>query len=829
MSSELAITNYSEDELLHLLLSEVRDKAQNHLLPFILYTMPGYEVNWHHKAICTEIEDFINGPETLLVLQVGPRHGKTEIVSRRLPAWFFGKNPNKSVIAASYAADLSSRINRDVQRIMVTPEYARVFPHAKIPNKNARSDAEQSYLRNNEIFEIVNHKGSYRSAGVGGGITGMGADLLLIDDPIKNHQDAMSKTKRDHVWEWYTSTALTRLEKGGKVIIIMTRWHQDDLAGRAIENAQENNIPYKVVSFEAILETLNSSAHEKRQLGEALWPSKYPIKKLKEIRRTIGSHQFSALYQQSPTPRGGGLFLVNEFKVVDRPPQKITSTVRSWDKAGTDDSGAFTAGVKMGKMKDGSYIILDVVRGQWSAFKREQKIKQTAELDGRETKITLEQEPGPIYVNEKVQMADGSLKQLKDIARGDFVINQNKISTKVLEIHHQGKIPCVKIKTFSGREIIAGLDHPFLTPNGWIPAEKLSVKDCLALPSRIKTIPTSCVKKPEEFRLAGYFIGDGCVTFTRNESSINSNIVCSDPLQGEDIRYCAEKLGFKVYVGGSRGWTYYISGGVKDWLRSNGLAGKRTENKDIPDWVMNSSNENVANFLGAYFACDGGVQNTKHHPDINFYSVQKPMLQKVQSLLLRFGIYTTLRQRNYQKDFQAPRRLMYRICMRRSDDSMAKFAERIPVYGKKAEKLKVFKRTAFDLEFLPDEIIEIEGNFLEECMCITVENGSSFIANDFVVHNSGGKESAENSVKMLAGYVVKTEKVTGSKELRAEPYAAQVEAGNVYVLKAPWAKTFLDEHETFPASKYKDQVDAAASAFSALATGKLDYTLLTQM
>lgn len=477
-----------EQELIELVHRDILNKAQKRLLPFILCTMPSYIVNWHHKAICIEIENFFESDATLLVLQVGPRHGKTEIISRRLPAWFLGQNPDKSVISASYAADLASRINRDVQRIMDDPFYKEIFPKVSIPSKNVRSEAKQGYLRNNEIFEIINHKGSYRSAGVGGGITGMGADLLLIDDPVKNYQDAMSKTKREHVWEWYTSTALTRLEKNGKVIIIMTRWHQEDLAGKAIENAEKNNIPYKVISFEAILENPNSSPYEIRQPGEALWPEKYSLKKLKEIKRTIGEHQFSALYQQRPTPKGGGMFLVNEFKIVDNLPHGLVKTIRAWDKAGSQDSGAYTAGVKIGLMKDNSYIILDVVRGQWSSFKREEKIKQTAQLDGPKTKIIIEQEPG-----------------------------------------------------------------------------------------------------------------------------------------------------------------------------------------------------------------------------------------------------------------------------------------------------------------------------------------------------SGGKESAESTIKNLAGFIVRADKVTGSKETRAEPYATQVEAGNVYVLNKPWTKDFIDEHETFPSGKYKDQVDAAASAFSHLAIGKLDYNLLTQL
>jgi hypothetical protein len=135
-------------------------------------------------------------------------------------------------------------MNRDVQRIIDSPEYAKVFD-SKLFGKNIRSTSQGTYLRNSDIFEIVGHKGVYRSAGVGGGITGMGAKYAIIDDPFKNRQDANSQTIRQTVWEWYTSTLYTRLTPDARVLIIMTRWHEDDLVGRLIEQQNLSEISDK--------------------------------------------------------------------------------------------------------------------------------------------------------------------------------------------------------------------------------------------------------------------------------------------------------------------------------------------------------------------------------------------------------------------------------------------------------------------------------------------------------------------------------------------------------------------------------------------------------
>lgn len=157
-------------------------QARTNLLDFTRFTMPEYRVNWHHRLICQKLDEFIEGKNKRLIIACPPRHGKSELVSRRFPAYILGRNPDAKIIACSYGSDLASLLNRDVQRIISSPEYAELFPDTKLNDANVRSTAQENYLRNSDIFEVVNHKGVYRSAGVGGAITGMGGDYLIVDE-----------------------------------------------------------------------------------------------------------------------------------------------------------------------------------------------------------------------------------------------------------------------------------------------------------------------------------------------------------------------------------------------------------------------------------------------------------------------------------------------------------------------------------------------------------------------------------------------------------------------------------------------------------------------
>lgn len=203
--------------------------ARQCLADFTLYTYPTYLMGWFHKEVCEALDKFLEDvlakKSPRLILTAPPRHGKSELVSRRFPAFAFGRCPDLQIIATSYGADLAQRFNRDVQRIIDDDVYRTLFPETTLNGRNVRTDSRNAFIRTSDLFEIVNHKGAYRSCGVGGGITGTGADILIIDDPIKDRAEANSPTVRSNVYDWYTSTAYTRLSPGGGVIVMNTRWH----------------------------------------------------------------------------------------------------------------------------------------------------------------------------------------------------------------------------------------------------------------------------------------------------------------------------------------------------------------------------------------------------------------------------------------------------------------------------------------------------------------------------------------------------------------------------------------------------------------------------
>ena len=272
-----------------------RELARQSLIGFVYAVRPDYLMGWVHQEICAELDAFLAaaaaGQSPRLMLCMPPRHGKSELASRLFPAYVFGRYPDMSIIGTSYSADLSSRFNRDIQRIIEQPEYRAVFPRTTLSAKNTRTVASGNYLRNSDLFEIIGHKGSYRSAGVGGGITGMGGDILIIDDPFKDRAEADSPTIRRKVWDWYTSTLYTRLAPGGGILLINTRWHMDDLSGRLLEAERRGEgDAWRVVNFPAI--ATEDEPH--RKCGEALHPERYPLEQLEGIRRAVGAREWEA-------------------------------------------------------------------------------------------------------------------------------------------------------------------------------------------------------------------------------------------------------------------------------------------------------------------------------------------------------------------------------------------------------------------------------------------------------------------------------------------------------------------------------------------------------
>lgn len=349
-----------------------RRESKNSLLAFTSYTSDVYEINWHHKFLCRKLDQWINGEFTRLLVFMPPQNGKSELVSRRAPAYILGKNPNARIIGASYADSLASRMNRDIQRIMTSKQYQEIFPDTTLAGEapvDPDNPVKGNWTRNNGLFEVVGHRGSYRSAGVGVGITGMPADYLIIDDPIKGAAQANSPTYRDNLYEWYTTEAYARLSGEGRVLVTMTRWHDDDLAGRLkkLEQVDPEADKWQVVSFPALKED-DSNPDDPRQIGEALWPQRYPVEFLRRVRKN-SERGWLSLYQQTPTSTKGGEIKRASLRFYSVLPGHFDELIQSWDLAfkGTARSD-FVVGQVWGRIGARFYLI-DQVRDRMNFVK----------------------------------------------------------------------------------------------------------------------------------------------------------------------------------------------------------------------------------------------------------------------------------------------------------------------------------------------------------------------------------------------------------------------------------------------------------------------------
>ena len=232
-----------------------------------------------------------------LIVSMPPRHGKSYLVSRVLPAWWLGTNPNDRIILCSYEAEFAASWGRQVRDLL--DEHGQPLFGVSL-----KDDSQAAHR-----FDLNDHRGGMVTAGVGGAITGRGADLLIIDDPVKSAEDAQSESMSRRLWDWYRSTARTRLEPGGAVVIVMTRWHEADLAGRLI--ADPNGEEWTVLNLPALAEDDDPLG---REPGEALWPERFSVEDLEATKRALGTYLWSALYQGHPAPLDGDVFRKSWFR-----------------------------------------------------------------------------------------------------------------------------------------------------------------------------------------------------------------------------------------------------------------------------------------------------------------------------------------------------------------------------------------------------------------------------------------------------------------------------------------------------------------------------------
>lgn len=344
-------------------------KIPSRLVDWLEIISPTWTWRWKYQLYIQHYMDQITAGELeKLMLFIPPRHGKSEMVTVRYPVYRIEQNPKFRVIVGAYNQTLAEKFSRKSRRIA----------GARFVLSNERHSAED--------WETP-EGGGLRAVGVGAGITGQGGDLIIIDDPIKSREEANSKVYRDKVYDWYTDDLYTRREPGASMILIMTRWHEDDLAGRIL--ASEDGPNWTVIKFPAEAEADDPLG---RSVGEALNPDRYPLAELKKIRMVL-QRSYYALYQQRPQEQEGEIFKRSWFGFVDEVPPGVVRA-RYWDKAATHDDGDYTVGVLMCRTPDGQFIIEDVVRGQWSTGERDRQMKATAEQDGKGVTIYWEEEGG---------------------------------------------------------------------------------------------------------------------------------------------------------------------------------------------------------------------------------------------------------------------------------------------------------------------------------------------------------------------------------------------------------------------------------------------------
>ena len=325
--------------------------CRDSLVCYAVAMWDGYRPADHHRLIADHLERVERGEIKRLMIQMPPRHGKSMLASEFFPSWFLSKNSDKQVIHATYNQELSDGFGRKVRNLMKEWGHQAIFPGVGVADDSSAASR----------FHTTSG-GVYHGVGIGGGATGKGADLLLIDDPVKDRADAESETMRQRAKDWYKSVAYTRLMPGGAIVIIQTRWHEDDLSGWILE--EHSHEDWVVLKLPAI----NSD-------GVALWPESYPVERLLQIEKTIGPRDFQALYQQEPRPTGGGEFKRDWIEYFTSVRHESMNKVILVDPAsGKRKSNDFTSMWVIGLGADDNYYVLDIIRDRLNLTERSETL-----------------------------------------------------------------------------------------------------------------------------------------------------------------------------------------------------------------------------------------------------------------------------------------------------------------------------------------------------------------------------------------------------------------------------------------------------------------------
>ena len=354
MASE-AIDAYECDE-------SDRALARRHLRHFPEYVFPSYIVNPFGTFLANVCQEFIEaciaGESPRYMVFAPPQHGKSLSVSQLMPAWALGNYPHLRPVGASYGYTLAHYMSRQVMKIMDSESYAELFPGVRIAAKG-RGEGK----RTGEEWELAGHSGGYRARGVGEGLSGFAADPLIVDDPFKDLRDARSAVVRRDVWDWYTAVGLLRVQPGSGIMLMHTRWHVDDLAGRLLDKMSRGGTQWRVVNYPAIAE----HDEEFRKVDEALCPHRFDLDALEGIRAGTTDYVWSALYQQNPTVKGGDVFRAEWWQYYEALPPLVYRMIFADTAQKMKETSDYSVFQCWGMGTDGRIYLLDQIRGKWEA------------------------------------------------------------------------------------------------------------------------------------------------------------------------------------------------------------------------------------------------------------------------------------------------------------------------------------------------------------------------------------------------------------------------------------------------------------------------------
>lgn len=445
------LNSLSEQEQNALLFKDVAEHGT--FSEYCIAIDPKYQLEWFHAEIARKLEQGYyrvqQGESVRLMITMPPRNGKSDTSTQKFPSWVLGKDPSLPIMVSSYSDDLATDFGMLTRNIMTSDAYGAMF------DTKLRADAKAKGKW------ITSGGGSYTAVGVGGALTGRGFKIGIIDDPFKNREEANSPIVRESRYNWYRSTFYTRAEGASMIVFIMTRWHEDDLAGKVLKDSQEAKArgePYddwEVIEFKAIA----TEDDEHRKEGQPLWPAKFPLSQLLTIKSTIGSFEFSALYQQTPVDEENRKFKQTWFKY--RPYEEVqnlqTYNIMTIDPRGKDDvkTGTDFIGITVNfidpdnnwnfmseRVKLGATQLIDLMFTNWSRYHLHKiGIEDNQFTQGLMVSIRNEMKLRGVYMNIELMKHGGQQKEL----RIETLVPRYE-NGQIFHLTHGGQNQCVDLE-----------------------------------------------------------------------------------------------------------------------------------------------------------------------------------------------------------------------------------------------------------------------------------------------------------------------------------------------------------------------------------------------